>query len=101
MEDKQYIVPPRLNEKLIYCGFQAVEALIIFVVLFLGIFTGFLPLVAVSAILFVLWFRAGDKTNLLMRLKAVHHFYFSFRTCTAKGVKRCYESSTYNTADRL
>lgn len=56
MEDKQYIVPPRLNEKLIYCGFQAVEALIIFVVLFLGIFTGFLPLVAVSAILFVLYF---------------------------------------------
>ena len=101
MEDKQYIVPPRLNEKLIYCGFQAVEALIIFVVLFLGIFTGFLQLVAVSAILFVLWFRAGDKTNLLMRLKAVHHYYFSFRICTAKGVKRCYESSTYNTADRL
>ena len=81
------VIPPRLNQKLVYLGYEFIEwiGLIGTVLLFCMIrFFNGLPLVAIVA---VLLFRRDGEHNFLGDFIRIGRYYLSPRTYTVKGMK--------------
>lgn len=91
MEDKTYIVPPKLHEKLVIVGFQPIELFIIILLIVLLIMTQIKLLMIIGALLFVLWFRHDNEHNVLGRIIALWNYYSKPQKFSAKEVKIWYE----------
>lgn len=96
MEDQTYIVPPKLNEKLVICGFQPIEMFIIVLLIVILIITHIKALMIAGALLFVLWFRHDNEHNTLGRIIALWNYYSKPQKFTAKEVVIWYERNQYN-----
>ncbi len=88
------IIPPRLNQKFIYCGFQAIEIFTIIGVFVFFLLIGNPKLMVLPAGAIVLLVRFDGEHNLLYKFKTLYNYYARPQIFTSKGVKAIYEKNS-------
>lgn len=96
---KKGLIPPKLNEDFLICGFKPLELLIALILVMVVALTKNVVMLFLLLLFLLLLFRIDNEINIITYFKNVYKYYTTAQEFNTKEVKSIYEylnQSSYN-----